>query len=135
MLCYHALSAIWRAALAVSPDEFAAQLRYFADRGYVGLTFVEAERRRRTETLPPRTLVVTFDDAFLSVLEARPVLAELGYAATVFVVSGFISGERLLEWDGITEWLGPSTARSSAVSRRLSCAACKMGAGRSVRTR
>ncbi len=77
----------------------------YAARGYVGLTFVEAERRRRDGTLPARTLVVTFDDAFLSVLEARPILAKLGFPATIFVVGGFLNAGRLLEWPGITEWL------------------------------
>ncbi len=105
MLCYHALSSSWKSALAVSRDQFTAQVGHFADRGYVGLTFGEAERRRRDQTLPRRTLVVTFDDAFLSILNARPILDELGFAATVFVVSGFVSGERLLQWEGITEWL------------------------------
>jgi len=105
ILCYHAVSTHWKTPLAVTPEQLAAQLRSFAARGYVGLTFVEAERRRRSGDLPPRTLVVTFDDAFLSILEARPILAGLGYPATVFVVGAFASGDRPLEWTGIREWL------------------------------
>jgi peptidoglycan/xylan/chitin deacetylase (PgdA/CDA1 family) len=105
VLCYHALSPTWTTSLAVSPDRFAAQLRVFARQGYEGLTMVEAERRRRDGSLGRRTLVVTFDDAFSSILLARPILAELGYPATVFAVGAFVGGDRLLEWPGITEWL------------------------------
>lgn len=105
MLCYHAISSSWGSELAVPVDRFAAQIEWFARRDYVGLTFAEAERRRTSGTLPRRTLVVTFDDAFLSILQARAVLAGFGFPATVFVVGAFLDGQRLLEWSGITEWL------------------------------
>ena len=105
VLCYHAVSAGWRTPLAVSPAQLEQQLQHFASRGYAALTFVEAERRRRSGTLPAKTLVVTFDDAFASILQARPILARLGFPATVFVVGDFVGGDRLLEWPGITDWL------------------------------
>ena len=47
--------------------------------------------------LPARPLVLTFDDAFRSVHErAAPVLAELGFRATVFAVSGHVG--RTNDW-------------------------------------
>jgi peptidoglycan/xylan/chitin deacetylase (PgdA/CDA1 family) len=101
VLCYHAVSSTWRSALAVTPDRLAVQLGRYAERGYVGLTFAEAERRRQSDTLPPRSLVVTFDDAYASIAAARPVLRELGFPATVFAVGAFLDGTRLLEWPGI----------------------------------
>jgi peptidoglycan/xylan/chitin deacetylase (PgdA/CDA1 family) len=104
LLCYHAISSSWRAPLAVTLERFAAQLERFADRGYVGLTFAESERRRRAGTLPHRTLVVTFDDAYVSTAAAAPVLRELGYPATIFVVGDFVSGDKLLQWPGIEHW-------------------------------
>ena len=51
-------------------------------RGYRGATFEDAV------SAPParRTLAVTFDDAYLSVLElGKPILDRLGLVATVFV--------------------------------------------------
>lgn len=105
ILCFHAISDTWKSALAVSVSQFTRTLERYAERGYIGLTFAEAERRRSDETLPPRTLVVTFDDGFASVRKAEPVLRRLGMPATVFVVGAFVSGERPLEWPGITGWL------------------------------
>lgn len=105
ILCYHAVAAAWRTSLAVPLERLTAQLERFAERGFVGLTFTEAERRRQAGTLPPRALVVTFDDAFASLLAARPVLARLGFPATVFAVADFLGGDRLLEWPGIEHWL------------------------------
>jgi peptidoglycan/xylan/chitin deacetylase (PgdA/CDA1 family) len=104
VLCYHAISSSWKTSLAVPIDRFEVQLRRFAARGYVGLTFEEAERRRQAGTLPLKTLVVTFDDAFASIATVRPVLRTLGYPASVFVVGDFLESPRPLEWPGIEHW-------------------------------
>lgn len=104
ILCYHAISASWRTPLAISVERFATQLERFVEGGYVGLTVAEAERRRKSNTLPPRTLVVTFDDAYASTAEARPVLRRLGLPATVFVVSDFLESGGILSWPGIEQW-------------------------------
>jgi peptidoglycan/xylan/chitin deacetylase (PgdA/CDA1 family) len=101
VLCYHAVSPSWTAELSVTPDAFAAQMRKLVDRGWRGATFHEAVHS------PParRTLAVTFDDAFLSVLErAYPILAELGLPATVFVPTAFADRRQRLRWDGINRW-------------------------------
>lgn len=87
------------------PEEtLARQLRALRRRGYAGLTVADAESRLRSGTLPRRTVVVTFDDAYVSTLRARPVLDELGYPATVFVVTAFADSGELLEWPGIEQW-------------------------------
>jgi peptidoglycan/xylan/chitin deacetylase (PgdA/CDA1 family) len=104
ILCYHAISTSWKTSLAVPLERLEVQLRRFAARGYAGLTFAEAERRRQAGTLPPKTLVVTFDDAFASIATARPILRELGYPASVFVVGDFLESPRPLEWPGIEHW-------------------------------
>lgn len=89
-------------------DALARQLRSLKHRGYEGLTVAEAERRLASGTLPRRTVVVTFDDAYASTLLAKPLLDAVGYPATVFVVTSFAdSGERLC-WAGIEQWVdGP----------------------------
>jgi peptidoglycan/xylan/chitin deacetylase (PgdA/CDA1 family) len=104
VLCYHAVSDDWRPALAVPPARFEQQLTMLVERGYTGATFTQAV------TAPPaaRTLAVTFDDGFRSVLDrARPILDELGLPGTVFVPTDFPDRARL-RWDGIEHWLdGP----------------------------
>lgn len=101
ILAYHAVSSTWRSPLAVSEDTLRTQLRHLAGRGYVGLTFSEAERRREAGDLPERTVVVTFDDGYASNLRAAPILEECGYPATVFVVTAFVESGRPLSWYGI----------------------------------
>jgi peptidoglycan/xylan/chitin deacetylase (PgdA/CDA1 family) len=103
MLCYHAVSDSWPAHLSVTPAQLRQQLELLVQRGYHGETFHEA-----VVSEPSRpTLVVTFDDAFLSVLQhAYPILAALGLPATVFVVTDFADGSRPLQWPGVDDWRG-----------------------------
>jgi peptidoglycan/xylan/chitin deacetylase (PgdA/CDA1 family) len=105
VLCYHAVSERWPAALSITPERLEHHLRLLVRRGYRGATFSEAvgggERGK--------TLAVTFDDAFASVLRlGRPVLAELGLPGTVFVPTAFPDAGRPLRWPGIEQWVdGP----------------------------
>jgi peptidoglycan/xylan/chitin deacetylase (PgdA/CDA1 family) len=103
VLCYHAVSPTWPAALSVTPLELERQLRYLVGRGYEGATFSEALSH------PParRTLAVTFDDGFSSVRElAFPTLERLGLPATVFVTTDFMGTDGPMSWPGIDDWLG-----------------------------
>jgi peptidoglycan/xylan/chitin deacetylase (PgdA/CDA1 family) len=103
VLEYHAVSETWPAALAVTPAQLRRQLEWLTARGYRGATFHEA----LTRPARPRTLVVTFDDAYRSVLErAYPILSALGIPGTVFAVTGFAASARQLEWPGIDQWQG-----------------------------
>jgi peptidoglycan/xylan/chitin deacetylase (PgdA/CDA1 family) len=100
VLCYHAVSDDWRAALSVTPGAFRSQLKTLMSRGWVGATFTEAV----LDPPAPKTLAVTFDDAFDSVRSrAAPVLAELGLTATVFVPTDWPGRERM-HWPGIDQW-------------------------------
>lgn len=103
VLCYHAVSESWPDSLAVTPGKLRAQLEWLVRRGYRGATFSDAL------TAPParRTLAVTFDDAYSSVADlAYPILSELGLPGTVFAVSDFCDGSRLLAWPEIERWHG-----------------------------
>ncbi len=101
VLMYHRVADVtldpW--GLAVSPGHFAAQMR-------------ELKRLRRPVPLDEMvaqllagkpvqgTVAVTFDDAYRDVLmNAKPILEELGIPATVFVVSGELGNERGFWWD------------------------------------
>ncbi len=102
VLCYHAVSESWPADLSVTSAQLRTQLELLVDRGYRPATFSDAV------TMPQkRTLAVTFDDGYLSVLErAEPVLRSLGVPATVFVVTDFVTTGRPLCWPGIDHWRG-----------------------------
>jgi peptidoglycan/xylan/chitin deacetylase (PgdA/CDA1 family) len=105
VLCYHALSPTWRADLSVTPEDLERQLRRLTSRGYRGATFAEALGA------PPagKILVVTFDDAYRSVLElGLPILDRLGVPGTVFVPTAFAGSEAPMAWPGIDGWIdGP----------------------------
>jgi peptidoglycan/xylan/chitin deacetylase (PgdA/CDA1 family) len=70
VLGYHAISSSWSSILAASPTHLEEQLLDVRSRGYVGLTVTDTEIARRDHTLPPRTVVVTFDDGYASTLLA-----------------------------------------------------------------
>jgi peptidoglycan/xylan/chitin deacetylase (PgdA/CDA1 family) len=103
VLCYHAVSPDWPAALSTTPERFEAQLELLLARGYAPVTFEQAV------SAPPagRTLAVTFDDAYRSVLErALPIMERLGVPGTVFVPTDFAGRPEPMAWDGVDQWLG-----------------------------
>jgi peptidoglycan/xylan/chitin deacetylase (PgdA/CDA1 family) len=103
VLCYHALSERWPAALSTTPERFEAQLELLLRRGYRPVTF------ERAVLDPPgnRTMAVTFDDAYRSVLElARPIMDRLGVPGSVFAPTDWVGREKPMTWDGIDQWLG-----------------------------
>lgn len=103
VLGYHAVSETWPAALAVTPSDLRRQLEWTLARGYRPTTFHDAVTSKPRD----RTLVVTFDDAYASVLDlAYPILSSLDVPATVFVVTDFADDGRALEWPGIDHWRG-----------------------------
>jgi peptidoglycan/xylan/chitin deacetylase (PgdA/CDA1 family) len=101
ILCYHAVSEKFPASLSVSPRALADQLRTLVRRGYQGATFSGALEESRED----KTLVVTFDDAYASVVRLGfPILSELGLPATVFAPTAYIGTERPMLWNGIDRW-------------------------------
>ena len=103
VLCYHAVSEHWQSPLAVRPEQLERQLTLLVRRGYRGTTF------ERAVTSPParRTLAVTFDDGYRSVLtHALLVLERLGLVGTVFVPTAHVESAAPMRWPGIEQWLG-----------------------------
>jgi peptidoglycan/xylan/chitin deacetylase (PgdA/CDA1 family) len=83
VLMYHSIGGTDR--LAVRPEAFAEQMAYLADGGFTPLPF--GGRTRRAE----RPVVITFDDGYADFHEhALPVLERHGFAATVFVTTGWL---------------------------------------------
>ncbi|WP_351235999.1 polysaccharide deacetylase family protein [Streptomyces sp. NPDC002133] len=97
--------------LSVSPDAFAEQMQLLGERGFTPVTTAELGRAwRRGEPLPPRPVLITFDDGYEGVhRHALPVLAKHGFASTLFVSTGWLRGEHetggaldtMLDWDQV----------------------------------
>jgi peptidoglycan/xylan/chitin deacetylase (PgdA/CDA1 family) len=97
ILTYHSLDDTG-SVISTGPAAFRRQMQAFAGRGFRGVSLGELlDAWEGKGTLPPRPLVLTFDDAFRGVSEhAAPVLAELGFRATVFAVAGYVG--RTNDW-------------------------------------
>lgn len=98
VLMYHRVGAArnsWEARYAIEPQRFEAQMQAMQR---AGMRAVEADALvawlEGGSPLPAGAFVLTFDDGFRGVREyALPVLKELGWPFTVFLVSGLIGGE------------------------------------------
>ena len=103
MLCYHAVSPDWPAALSTTPETFDDHLRVLVRRGYRGVPAREA----LADPGAGRTVAITFDDAYRSVLEvAKPILDRHGMRASVFAPTDWVGREEPMTWPGIEQWLG-----------------------------
>jgi peptidoglycan/xylan/chitin deacetylase (PgdA/CDA1 family) len=102
-------------ALSVRPADLRWQLEYLRDEGFTGLTFADLQERRRTGAeLPAKPIALTFDDGYADTHEeALTLLAEYGFAATVFVTTGWLRDagpdaagrplDRTLSWGQVRE--------------------------------
>lgn len=134
ILCYHGVSIDdehrWRPALFVSAEQLRARMEILHRGGYAVLGIEEGVRRLFSGTLPPRSVVLTFDDGTHDFhARALPVLREFGYSATVYQRTDYAGarlpvflvmlsyllwkgrGQRVaLKWRGLDLWLETSSA-------------------------
>ncbi len=90
ILTYHSLDETG-SVISLAPNVFRRQMRLLADWGFRGIRLSDLlDAWDGHVQLSARSVVLTFDDGFRNILEqAAPVLAELGFGATVFAVSGY----------------------------------------------
>lgn len=87
----------------VTPAAFAAQMRLLRRLGYGTPSPAEYQKAELglPADLPPKPVLITFDDAFSSVAaEAAPVMAAHGFTGAVFMVPSAFGGSAF--WDGET---------------------------------
>jgi peptidoglycan/xylan/chitin deacetylase (PgdA/CDA1 family) len=119
ILMYHAVSTSPNDAtreLSVAPEAFAEQMALIGDLGRTPVRTADlAARWRSGRPLPERPVLITFDDGYEGVhRHALPVLAKHGFAATVFVSTGWLKGphdmggglDTMLDWDQVRELAG-----------------------------
>lgn len=103
ILCHHAVSEKWPAALASTPAQLREQCAYLKRKGYTGFTLDGLKGWDGHG----KAVALTFDDAFSSVWQlAKPILDEFGFPATMFVPTGYIAGDGPMAWPGTDQWLG-----------------------------
>ncbi|MFF1281243.1 polysaccharide deacetylase family protein [Streptomyces sp. NPDC058299] len=100
-------------ALSVAPEAFAEQMALIGGLGLTPVTTAGlAAGWRCGRPLPARPVLITFDDGYEGVhRHALPVLARHGFAATVFVATGWLRGahdtggapDTMLDWPQVRE--------------------------------
>lgn len=129
VLGYHAVSEDWSSDISVTPAALERQLTDLVRRGYRGARFHEAA----IDPPSAKTVVVTFDDAYRSVLElALPILERLGLPGTVFVPTRFAKDALMASWPGVDVHLeGPNEHELAIMSweelRRLASLGWEIG--------
>lgn len=97
---------------AITVDEFAQQLAYLKRAGYEPISLKQLDAARRGfQPLPPKPILLTFDDALRSfAVHARPLLERYGYPAIVSVVTRWADVGRVnadghtgvpMDWDAL----------------------------------
>ena len=93
ILMYHAVESAPRPPkykhFYVLASEFAEQMRMLKRSGYSPITFgALAAARAGTGLMPPKPVLLTFDDGYANLRQnVHPILHELGFVYTVFLVS------------------------------------------------
>jgi peptidoglycan/xylan/chitin deacetylase (PgdA/CDA1 family) len=134
VLCYHRIGGPLELGVTrVGRSVFARQMTALARAGWRTLTLAEFAHRR-TAYGAQRTFLLTFDDGYASLAEqAYPVLADLGFTATTFLITDYVgktntwdvqyTWNRLshLSWTEIEQWRarGFEFASHGATHRRL----------------
>ena len=103
VLCYHRIGGPLELGVTrVGRSVFARQMSALARDGWRTLTLSEFATSRTTHDAR-RTFLLTFDDGYASLARhAYPVLADLGFTATTFLVTDYVG--KTNEWDVRYTW-------------------------------
>src|SRR6185312_8718970 len=102
VLAYHAISDLAGAPIVepygVPPRLFLSQITMLLRAGFQFISADEFLRfLRHGGGLPPRPILLTFDDAYQDLLDVLPVLRQFGISGVVFAVSGRVGASNA--WD------------------------------------
>jgi peptidoglycan/xylan/chitin deacetylase (PgdA/CDA1 family) len=105
VLNYHSITVDPGNPATITPQKFAAQMRYLSDNGYTALTLKQfADMMEYAAAGPAKPILLTFDDGYADNYEhALPLLKELGFHATLFMSPGMVEDGYFLNWDQIKE--------------------------------
>jgi peptidoglycan/xylan/chitin deacetylase (PgdA/CDA1 family) len=107
ILVYHRFGAVVADTMTITTATFAAHLRYLRDYGYTIIPLRQFVRYRQglAETLPPRAVILTVDDAHKSVYtEMLPLVKQYQIPVTLFVYPSAISNASYaMTWEQLRE--------------------------------
>ncbi len=119
ILLYHSVSADpagWIAPFAVEPHMFARHVDLIAESGRTAMTVSELrDALCGQRPLPPRPIVMTFDDGFADFAQAAVTMASHNISSTQYITTGALRGRgprpvdmaipaaRMLDWSQLAE--------------------------------
>lgn len=118
--CPRASAHLYPGTLSSTPDEFRWQMEYLASRYCIIDIHAVLAAVRGGRALPPKSLLITFDDAYQSFAEhAWPTLKQLSLPAVLFVPTSF-PGDRAAAfwWDRLHQATLDAKALESPSDRR-----------------
>lgn len=97
-LAYHSISPEYSDALSVHPDKFRKQMQFLKSSGYRVVPLEQAllcQERNRNEKIA----IITFDDGYEDNFRyAFPILHELGFPSTIFLIVSLVGTGTTLKW-------------------------------------
>lgn len=92
-------------ALSVTPAAFHAQMAYLARNNFHTVTLAQAAAAIRDHrALPPRSIVLTFDDGYADFFTvAIPEMQRYGFTATDYVVPGLVGRPSFMSWSQVVQ--------------------------------
>lgn len=106
VILYHHVSESTPKSTSISPAQFEAQMDYLEQNDFSILPLLElTEKLRKGESLPDKTVAISFDDSYVSVYDsAYPRLKKRGWPFTFFVNTDSVSTSKLfVTWDQLRE--------------------------------
>jgi len=82
----------------IPPEDFAGQMKALRDWGYTSITPLQLITAITTgAALPPRPVVITFDDGDLSVYtQAFPIMRQFGFVGATYLVGDYLNAEEFM---------------------------------------
>lgn len=101
ILVYHRVNDSDKNPMTLTVAEFDAQIKYLVDSGYHVISPDDLLDAWETgKTLPPKPIVLTFDDGHADIYEnVFPILQKHGVRATVFIVTDHVGTKNYLTWE------------------------------------
>ena len=107
ILCYHNFNPTVPGSMNMTPEKFAAQIKWLKDNGFniIPLSDAVAYLQGKRDKLPPKSIVISADDGWKSVYTYMlPVVRQYQIPVTLFIYPQTISeGKHALTWDELKE--------------------------------
>ncbi len=110
ILMYHSIdSEKVNTYAAVSKDVFYKQMKFIKDKGYQVISLANyCKILKNNESIPKKSLIITFDDGYADNLKAVEILKEFNFSATFFLIVNKIGEPGYLSYEDVGKLLKDS---------------------------